>query len=208
MRRLNTLLAATVLFMCCFIPAGADNGFSIRGGILHDTPSDKPYKDLTSGFGYIGSLGYDFIDAAGFEVGVMHSTHDFYLGVISNVVIEDKAEKTTFFIKGRVVPWKYKKTELALGAGPAFFDISGKRLYGPSSGQRFDEGFSGWGYLLNLDLRTYLGDHLAGTFYLSANFIGYSKYSILNLDTAYNGKLPGGDSISWGLTLFYRIGKP
>lgn len=186
-------------------------GFSIRGGILNDSPSTEIFKEIDSGIGYIGSLGFDVHARFGFEIGVMHSTHDYTYDVVAGAVREEQAEKNTFFIKARGIPLKMGKTDLLLAAGPAFFDISGLgRFQDNQSGNYYDleEGFSGWGAVFGLDLRYHVSKGLALTFYMSSNLVRYNRYSINSADAVYPRRFPRGDSFSWGLTVFHRIGVP
>ena len=189
--------------------AFGQSGFSIRGGLLFDRPVEEVYSEMEPGIGYMGSFGYDFIERIGLEIGVMHSTHDYYFALEGNAVLEEEAEKNAIFFKARAIPWKIDKAELVIAAGPALFDISGLRR---SVGDpRFDveEDFSGWGIVAGLDFRYHVSPGLAVTFYLSGNFVNYDKYSQFRREVPYPGSLPrGGDSVSWAVTVFHRIGKP
>lgn len=185
------------------------SGFSIRGGLLYDRPVEKVYSEMESGIGYIGSFGYDFIERIGLEIGVMHSTHDYDFALEGNAILEGEAEKNTIFLKARVVPWKIKKAELVIAAGPALLDVSGLRRSVGDPMIDVDEDFSGWGIVAGLDFRYHVSPGLAVTFYLSGNFINYDKYSQFRREAPYPGNLPrGGNSLSLGLTIFHRIGKP
>lgn len=189
-------------------PASGQNGFSIRGGLLYDRPLDELYEEMESGIGYVGSIGYDIIDRLGVEMGVLHSTHDYWLAVEAGSVLEEEAEKNTIFFKVRGIPWKIEKAEIVLAAGPALFDISGLRRIESIQTYDIEEGFSGWGVVTNFDFRYHVSGGLAVTFYLSGNFVNYDKYTQLRRETVFPGKLPGGDSVSWGVTIFHRIGNP
>lgn len=184
------------------------NGFSIRGGLLYDKPQEKVYEDMESGIGYIGSIGYDIIDRLGLELGVLHSTHDYRFAIEGNSVLEEEAEKNTIFFKFRGIPWKIKKAEIVLAAGPALFDIAGVRRFEQIRILDVEEDFSGWGVVVSLDFRYHVSGGLALTFYLSGNFVNYDKYTQFRREATFPEKLPGGDSISWGITIFHRIGNP
>ena len=200
---------AAILFLYGCQLAFAQKGFSIRGGLLHDSPSTEVFREMDSGVGYIGSFGFDFFDRAGLELGVLHSTHDYIFNIEAGAVREKEAEKTTLFIKARAIPYRIGKAEIVLGIGPALFDINGFRLYtiGTSTFE-FEDGFSGWGVVTSIDLRYFVSDGLALTFYLSGNFVKYSEFTINTADTPYSGDFPRGDSVCWGLTVFHRIGMP
>lgn len=186
--------------------ANAEKGLSIRGGFLLDTPKQEVFEDMESGVGYVGSIGYEFIEKVGFDLGVMHSTHEFRVGLRGPAIMKDKAEKTAIFIRGRFLPLKTELYEIELGAGPAFYSISGN-----TEAAEFiypgEEGFSGWGYTVGLDLKHFTSRSLAITIYLSANIVKYSDQSFNSRDVEPPTRLPRGNSFSWGLTLFYRIGK-
>jgi hypothetical protein len=188
--------------------AQGQNGFSIRGGLLYDKPVQKVYQDMESGIGYVGSIGYDIIDRLGLEIGVLHSTHDYRFAMEGNSILEEEAEKNTIFFKVRGIPWKIAKAEIVLAAGPALFDISGLRRVELVQAFDIEEDFSGWGVVTSLDFRYHVSPGLAVTFYLSGNFVNYDKYTQFRSKAIFPGKLPGGDSISWGVTIFHRIGNP
>lgn len=188
--------------------ASGENGFSIRGGLLYDKPLDEVYEKMEPGIGYVGSIGYDIVDRLGLEIGVMHSTHDYRLAVEAGSVLEEEAEKNTIFFKVRGIPWKIEKAEIVLAVGPALFDISGLRRFEQNRTVDIEEDFSGWGVVTNLDFRYHATRGLAVTFYLSGNFVNYDSYTQLRREAVFPGKLPGGDSISWGITIFHRIGNP
>lgn len=189
--------------------ADGRSGFSIRGGLLYDRPVDKIFSEMEPGMGYIGSFGYDFIERIGLEIGVTHSTHDYDFALEGNAILEEEAEKNTIFLKARAVPWKIKKAELVIAAGPALFDISGLRRSAGDPMIDVEEDFSGWGIVAGLDFRYHVSPGLALTFYLSGNFVNYNKYSQFRREVPYPGNLPrGGDSVSWAVTVFHRIGKP
>ena len=196
-----------ILFLAGGSAPGQD-GFSIRGGLLYDRPLQKVYQDMESGIGYVGSIGYDIIDRLGVEIGVMHSRHDYRFAVEGNSILEEEAEKNTIFFKVRGIPWKIAKAEVVLAAGPALFDISGLRRDEQIQAFDIEEDFSGWGVITSLDLRYHISEGLAITFYLSGNFVNYDKYTEFRRMANYPGKLPGGDSVSWGITIFHRIGNP
>ena len=92
-----------------------------------------------------------------------------------------------------------------MGAG--FFDISGDRISATDNAQ-YNEDFSGWGVITNMNLRYHVSGGLAVSFYLGANFVDYNKYTLLGYPSSYNGAIPGGDSINLGITVFHRIGIP
>ncbi|UCC78930.1 MAG: hypothetical protein JSW64_11695 [Candidatus Zixiibacteriota bacterium] len=186
--------------------ASAEKGLSIRGGFLHDTPKQEVFEDMESGIGYVASIGYEFIEKVGFDLGVIHSTHEYRLGLRGSAIMKDKADKTAIFLKGRFLPLKTEQYEIELGAGPAFFSISGN-----TEAEEFiipgEEGFSGWGYTASLDLKHFASRSLAITLYLSTNIIKYSNQTFNSRSVEPPTRLPRGNSFSWGLTLFYRIGK-
>lgn len=186
--------------------ANAEKGLSIRGGFLSDSPRQEVFDDMEAGVGYIGSMGYEIIEKFGADLGVMHSTHEYRLGLRGPAVVNDKAEKTAIFVRGRYLPLKTEKYEIELGAGPAFYSISGN-VEPEDFGIPGEMGFNGWGYTAGLDLKHFATKNLAVTFYISANIVKYSKQSFNTSTIAEPTRLPRGDSISWGLTLFYRIGK-
>ena len=187
----------------------AQSGFSIRGGLLYDRPIDEIYSEMEPGIGYVGSFGYDFIDRLGLEIGVMHSTHDYDFARVGNAILEEKAERNAIFFKVRAIPWKIEKAELVIAAGPALFDISGLRRSEKGPIIDVEEDFSGWGLVAGFDFRYHVSPGLAVTFYLSGNFVNYDKYSQFRREVNYPGYLPsGGNSVTWGLTIFHRIGKP
>ena len=191
--------------------AHAQRGFSIEAGLLYDHPNnnthDRPFPEMQPGYGYIANLGYDIIDRIGLEIGVMHTTHDYNLFKLGDEILEDNAEKTTFFIKARGIPWKKGKFEVVTALGAGFFDISGNSIR-KSYSLKISEDFSGWGAIANLNLRYHVTGGLAATFYLGANFVDYNKYTLFGYPYRYVGKMPGGDSINWGITIFHRIGNP
>lgn len=202
-----SLALFTLLTIFGNLPALAQTGFSIEGGLISDRPKntehDRPYANMSAGIGYVAFLSFDFIPRAGLEIGVMHTNHDFELAVISNQVIEDNAEKTAFIIRARGIPFKKGKFESVLAAGPAFFDISGLR-YTPAI--IIEENFSGWGLSTNLSMRYHINQGLAACLYLGLNFVNYNKYTEFGNKAPFPGRLPGGDSFNIGVTLFHRIG--
>lgn len=189
--------------------AFAEKGFSIEGGLIYDRPiddkSDRAFSDLRPGFGYTGNLGYDFFDKFGLEIGVMHTRHDYDLAVTGGGIIEEVAGRTIFFLKARVMPLRISKSEFVLAAGPGFFDISGLRQV---QGSDADAGFSGWGMVSNANYRYHINDGLALGFFLGINLVKYNRFELIGFETPYNGPLPKGNSISWGFTIFHRIGIP
>lgn len=188
----------------------AQKGFFFHGGILMDIPSDKPFKNMKSGVGYIGSVGYNFFDRGGLEIGVLHSTHLYDIATLGNAIYQDEAEKNNVFLKINASAFKYKRIELLAGAGVGFYDITGNILApGDSSiADAFSEGFSGWGYTLNIDFRYYITENFAATFYLAGNFVKYSNTSPILESQALTKGRPGGNSVSPGITFFYRVGIP
>jgi hypothetical protein len=186
----------------------ARKGFTIEGGLIYDHPAShsRPYTNMKGGFGFTGNLGFDFLDWAGFELGVIHSSHKYELGVHSGAVLEESADKTTFFLKARAIPFRRGKFEFIAAAGVGFFDLAGKRL--DIAGDQFDEDFSGLGFTGNFDFRYNITDGLAASLYLGSNFINYSRYEILGYKADFGRKLPSGNSINWGLTLYHYIGIP
>ncbi len=194
-----------VLFVSIEI-ANAEKGLSIRGGFLRDTPRQEVFDDMEAGVGYIASMGYEVFERFGADLGVMHSTHEYRLGLRGRAVMNDKAEKTAIFVRGRYLPLKTEQYEIELGAGPAFYSISGN-VEPEDFGIPGEMGFNGWGYTAGLDLKHFATKNLAVTFYISANIVKYSKQTFNTINIAEPSRLPRGDSISWGLTLFYRIGK-
>ena len=177
--------------------------------MLHDSPSTDVFPEMESGIGYIGSFGFDFIDRLGLEIGVLHSTHDYIFDIVAGAIRVKEADKTTFFIKARGIPYRLGVAEIVLGIGPALFDITGDKLYRENNiTYEFENGLSGWGVVSSLDLRYFVSEGLSLTFYLSGNFVKYSKFSVNSIDASYGGDLPRGDSVSWGLTVFHRIGMP
>ena len=129
---LKNLLALSLVLAFFFAgDAIAQKGFSIEGGLIYDRPTGsgaKPFTAIKSGLGYMGNIGYDFVDRAGLELGVLHSSHDYELAVINNAVSEESADKTTIFLKARGIPYRREKYDLVIAAGIGYFDISGKKL--------------------------------------------------------------------------------
>ena len=209
MQRSKIILCLLPLTLAVAQLASGRSGFSIRGGLLYDRPVEGVYSDMASGIGYMGSFGFDFTDRLGLEIGVMHSTHDYDFAVEGNAVLEEEAEKNTIFIKARAIPWMIEKAEIVIAAGPALFDISGLRRSEKGLILDVDEDFSGWGIVASLDFRYHVSPGLAVTFYLSGNFVNYDKYSQFRREVSYPAILPRqGNSLSLGLTIFHRIGKP
>jgi hypothetical protein len=187
----------------------AEKGFTIEGGLLYDQPGggghNRPFPAMKGGFGYTANFGYNFTNQEGFELGVMHTMHNYELGVRTNAAIEDNADKTTFFLKARVSPLKRGNFEIVTAAGIGFFDIAGKQII---QEQDTDNDFSGLGFTGNFDFRYYITSGLAVSIYLGANFVDYNRYEIFGYKKDYGMKMPGGNSINWGLTLFHHIGIP
>jgi hypothetical protein len=186
--------------------AVAEKGLSIRGGLLRDSPRQETFEDMEPGVGYVAGIGYEFIERAGFGLSVMHSTHEYRYGLRGRAVVTDKADKTAICIRARFLPLKTEQYEIEIGAGPAFYSISGN-----IDSTQFSipglEGFSGWGYTAGLDLRHFVTENLAITLYLATNIVKYNKQSFNSRPVEPPTRLPRGNSFCWGLTLFYRIGK-
>lgn len=202
----STIVIIALFSLAWFGGAYAQPGFSIQGGLLHDTPAQDTYERMEAGIGYVGNFGFDLYERLGLEIGVLHSTHDYLFVIEANAIREKDAEKNTIFFKVRAIPYKIGKAEFVLAAGPALFDISGVRRF--ENRYDLEDGFSGWGAVLSFDMRYFVSQGLALTFYLSGNFVKYDQYTVNSIDFAYPGDLPGGDSVSWGLTVFHRIGMP
>jgi hypothetical protein len=196
-------------FLCLIPDAIAEKGFSIEGGLLYDRPIDgeqePAFSHLRPGFGYAANLGYDFFDKLGLELGVMHSRHDYDFSSSGGGILEEVAGRTIFFLKLRGIPLRISKSELVLAAGPALFDISGKMLV---QGNDASAGFSGWGFLSSAGCRYYLNEGLAVALFFGINLVQYDRFDLLGFNTGYQGALPKGNSIYWGLTIFHRIGIP
>ncbi len=173
---------------------------------MHDTPKQEVFEDMEAGIGYVAGIGYEFIEKVGFDLGVMHSTHEYRLGMRGQAIMKDKADKTAIFIRGRFLPMKTKQYEIELGAGPAYYSIAGN-VEAEDDGISGEMGFYGWGYTAALELKHFASKNLAVTFYISTNIVKYGKQTFNTLTVAEPTRLPRGNSISWGLTLFYRIGK-
>jgi hypothetical protein len=210
MRVLRILVLSIMGLSLTYSNPMAEKGFSIEGGLIYDRPSinshDRPYNHMKGGIGFIGNVGYDFFERGGLEIGAMHSTHDYELGIKNGVVLEETAPKTTFFMKARGTPFKRGKFEAVIAAGIGYFDISGRRL--DIAGEPYDEYFSGFGFTGDLDLRYHITGGLAACLYLGSNFVNYSHYEIFGYKANFGERLPGGDSINWGLTLYHHIGIP
>lgn len=204
---MNRFIAFCISFYLLFVSieiAIAEKGLSIRGGFLRDSPQQEVFDDMEAGVGYIASLGYEVFEKVGVDLGVMHSTHEFRLGLRGNAIVNEKAEKTAIFVRGRFLPLKTERYEIELGAGPAFYSITGN-TEAPEFLFPGEEGFSGWGYTAGLDLKHFATENLAITFYISANIVKYNDQTFNSGPVKPPTRLPRGDSISWGLTLFYRI---
>jgi RNase P/RNase MRP subunit p29 len=210
MQALRTLFLAFLGLSILSSSSLAKKGFSIEGGLIFDRPArtshDRPYANMKGGLGFIGNVGYDLFERGGLEIGAMHSSHHYELGIRSGVVLEETATKTAFFVKARAIPLQKGKFEIATAAGIGYFDISGKRL--DSIGNALDEYFSGIGFTGNIDTRYHITDALAASFYLGLNLVNYSRYEIFGYKADFGRPLPGGDSINWGLTLYHHIGIP
>ena len=194
----------------CLVPnAMAEKGFSIEGGLIYDRPIDdddeRAFSHLRPGFGYVANLGYDLFDNLGFELGVMHSRHDYDFSSSGGGILEEVAGRTAFFLKLRGIPLRISNSELVLAAGPAYFDISGKMLVQDNDASA---GFSGWGFVSNAGYRYHLNEGLAVGLFLGINLVRYDGFDLLGYNTGYQGALPKGNSICWGLTIFHRIGIP
>lgn len=186
----------------------AEKGFTIEAGLLYDRPlgdSHKPYKDMEGGFGYIANFAYDFFDRGGLEFGVMHSSHDYELRVVNNAVNQASADKTTIFLKARAYPLMRGKSEIIIGLGGGLFDISGPKIY---QDVELSDDFSGLGIVASLDYRFNITPGLALSAYLGLNLVSFDRYEILGYKADYPGKLPDGNSLCWGFTVFHRIGIP
>ena len=204
--KIPAIILLTSILLCVSINIGyAQKGLTIRGGLLHDSPGTEVFDKIDDGMGYIGSLGYDLIAGFGADVGVMHSTHEFRAGVRGYSVLSSNAEKTAFFMRACYTPWKSEKIEIRAGAGPAFYTISADME--DTLGFPYEAGFSGWGYTAGADFMHFVTENLAITLYLSANFVKFNKQTFNSSTLEVPDRLPRGDSFSWGLTLFYRIGK-
>jgi hypothetical protein len=206
MKYIKIIFVTSILVSVSTKVVNAEKGLTIRGGLLDDFPQHEVYDDIKSGIGYIGSIGYDVFEKFGADLGVMHSTHEYRAGLRGSAVVVDKADKTAIFFRLRYLPLKSSQYEIEVGAGPAYYstsaDIEVEELALPG-----EEGFSGWGYTLGVDLKHFATDNLAITLYLSANIVKYSKQTFNTIELLSPSRLPRGDSFSWGLTIFYRIGK-
>jgi hypothetical protein len=94
---------------------------------------------------------------------------------------------------------------LIMAAGIGYFDISGQKII---QGIQSDIDFSGVGLVTDFKFRYHINDGLAISFYIGANVVNYNRYEVFGSKTDYGGKLPGGNSINWGVTIFHRIGIP
>jgi hypothetical protein len=210
MQALRILVLSAVGLPMLYSFSLAEKGFSIEGGLIYDHPAinshDRPYDHMKGGLGFLGNVGYDIFERGGLEIGAMHSSHDYELGVINGVVLERTASKTTFFLKARGIPIKRAKFEAVIAAGIGYFDISGQRL--DATNEPYDEYFSGWGFTGDLVFRYYVTGGLAACLYLGSNFVNYGRYEIYGYKADFGRRLPGGDSINWGLTLYHHIGIP
>jgi hypothetical protein len=193
----------------------AQKGFSIEGGLLYDLPAgphNRPYPQMKGGVGFTANFGYDFFERAGILMGVLHSSHVYQLGIRNGVILEQSADRTTFFLKARALPLKRDKFEIVVAAGIGFFDITGSRVLQPNEVSDeffgFEDDFSGLGFIGNFDFRYYITKGLAVSIYLGGDVVNYSRYELLGIRTNYGRKLPGGDSFNWGLTLYHHIGVP
>lgn len=205
MNNFRVIFITSALILVSINTGYARKGLTIRGGLLHDSPRTNVFEDIDPGMGYIGSLGYDIYWRFGADLGVMHSTHEFRAGLRGNAVLIDNAEKTSFFIRGRFSPLKMEKYEIQIGAGPTYYGITGDMI--TSYGLPYEEGYSGWGYTAGVDFMHFATENLAITVYLAANIVKFSKQTLNSSTVKPPTRLPRGDSFSWGLTLYYRIGK-
>ena len=188
--------------------SSAERGFSIEGGLLYDNPlngSHKPYKDMDGGFGYTGNIAYDFFNWGGIELGVIHSSHNYTLAIVNNAIREANASKTLFYLKARGYLLRRGKSEIILGLGGGFADISG---YSVLEQYEISDDFSGSGFISTLDYRYNISPGLALSAYLGLNLADYTRYELMGSKTDYPGKMPDGNSLIWGITVFHRIGIP
>ena len=185
----------------------AGKGFSIRGGLYFDAPSQEVVDEIETGIGFQGSFGFDPFDRVGFELGVLSSNHTFRLGTTGQFRDEDKADKTAVFLKVRGVPYRYKQIEIVVGAGPAYYSIYADQR-SEYTFSLISEELSGLGLITSLDLRYYATDNLAVTGYIIGNIVKYTRKSQYSIHIENPGDLPRGDSIGWGINVFYRIGMP
>jgi hypothetical protein len=187
----------------------AEKGFSIEGGMIYDHPANssgnRPYNAMKGGFGFTGNIGYDMFERVGLELGVTHTTHAFEIGVQNGVVLEDNAEKTTFFLKARYTALKREKFEIVPAAGIGFFDITGLQLHQQIT---VNNDFSGLGVTGSIDFRYYITPGLAASFYLGGNIVNYTRFEIDGFKSSFGRSMPGGSSFNWGLMLYHHIGIP
>ena len=207
MKYLPKIVLTLLFIMVINSPIVAQQGFSIGGGLLYDVPQSEIFDEIEPGFGFIGGLGYDFHDRYGAELGVFHTSHTFRLSTEGSAIREDKSEQNAIFIKGRAIPYRKDKIEVVASAGPAFYSIYANQR-SESYITEYEEEFSGIGIITGLDLRYYATDNLAVSLYFIGNFVKYTKKTQNSLTVENPGGLPRGDSIGWGLSIFYRIGKP
>ena len=209
MRKFFILCGVFCVVFMAYAEAFSQKGFSIELGLLYDKPqgssNSRPYAGMEPGFGYTANLAYDFFDWGGLELGVMHTSHTYRLAVIGGSVNEDDADKTTFFIRARVCPYKRGKIEVITSGGFGLFDIEGKHYIQPNL---IDDDFSGPGYLVNFSLRYHITEGLTLAGFFGANFVDYNRYEMFGYKADYSGDMPSGDSICWGITIFHRIGIP
>jgi len=202
-----SLFSIISLSLFCAFPAAAQTGFSIEGGLIYDrsldSESDRAFRNLRPGIGYTANLGYDFYEQFGIEMGVMRSRHDYDLYSGGAGVLEEVASSSAFFIRLRGIPIKFSKSEIVISVGPGYFDITGQEYI---EGGGIETGYAGWGVVSSTNYRYHISPGLAISACLGTNLVKYTRYDILGYKTAFQGELPRGNSIYWGLTLFHRIG--
>ena len=148
---------------------------------MRDSPRQDVFEDMEPGVGYIAGIGYEFIDRVGFDLGVMHSTHEYRYGLRGNAIVNDEAEKTAIAIRARFMPLKKENYEIEIGGGPAFYSITGN-IEAAGNLPPLEEGFSGWGYTAGIDLRHFATENLAFSFNFAMNFVLMDeKHSLLKL---------------------------
>lgn len=208
MRFLIILCLIPCVLFGMYVVSCAGQGFSIEGGLLYDKPlgdSNKPYKDMEGGFGYIANFAYDFFERGGLELGVMHSSHSYTLAVVNNAISQANASKSAFYLKARAYLLQKGKSEVLFGIGGGFSDISGSFIVGD---YEFSNDYSGPCLITSLDYRYNISPGLALSAYLGFNLVDYNRYEILGSKQNYPGSMPNGNSLCWGITVFHRIGIP
>jgi hypothetical protein len=186
----------------------AEKGFSIRGGLYFDAVSQEVFDEIETRVGFQGKFGLNPYDRLGRELGVITSNHTYRLGTTGQFRDEDVAEKTAVFLKFRGVPYRYQKVEIVLGAGPAYYSISGNKRYYEQVFSQIPEEYSGIGMTSSLDVRYYITDNLAVSGFIIGNIVKYTKKSQFSIHVENPSNLSRGDSIGWGLNMFYWIGMP